>query len=398
MTDEAPPPLAGREQEGPIIHIGRVHDLRQACARWKGAARIAIDTEANSMHAYREQTCIVQASVEAEHVIIDSLAVTDLSPLRDLIDTDEIEVLLHGGDYDISCLSRDHEFRFHRVFDTMIAATLLGLPKVGLADLVRENFGVELDKRFQRSDWGRRPLSDEQIDYLHRDTLYLAPLRDHLHAELAAADLLEEAEIEFRRLTTRQGKVPAFDPDGWRRMKGVNRLSESGRAILHELWAWRDGVAESRDTPAFKVFPPAKMLKLAASEPRKAHHPRTLPFLSHAERSRYGKPIVAALQRAFERVAAGDAPPQHLTPRPTAAELTVSKARRKRVDRIKAWRKAELQKRDVPGVVVLPNPAVEWLIDHEPKTIEEMAACPDIGPKRLDRYGEKLLELLKPAP
>lgn len=392
--DEQPIPVPPAPDD-PAEWIARPGQLETLAERIRDAERVAIDTEGNSMHAYREQTCIVQVTVGGENAIIDPIALKDLTSLRDALDRPDLEVMLHGGDYDIRCLTRDHGFTFHRVFDTMIAATMLGEERVGLAHLVSAYYDVELDKRFQRADWARRPVTGEQLDYLRRDTIYLPGLRSVLAARLAEADIVEEAEIEFRRLAALQGERKGPDDEAWRRIKGANKLDEVGRCILRALHQWREGVAESRDQPPFKVFPPRTMLALAAEPPRRAHHPRTVPFISHRERSRYGRALVAALQRGFEAHAAGDIPPRTLKTPLTPEQARVAKVERKRTDALKDWRRSEMQARDVPGVVVLPNPAVVWLAENDPHELAELAACADIGPKRVARYGEAVLTVLE---
>ena len=147
--DDAPPPLLVDTAEG----------LARLVARLEGEPRIALDTEADSLHAFREQVCVVQISAPGLDAILDPLAIRDLSPLRALADREGGLLVLHGGDYDISMLSRDHGFRFRDVFDTMIAATLLGEPRVGLAALVESAYGVVLSKKHQTADWRRRPFT-----------------------------------------------------------------------------------------------------------------------------------------------------------------------------------------------------------------------------------------------
>jgi ribonuclease D len=388
------PPVPPAVDE-PAEFIDRPGKLRAFCDRLADCDEVALDTEANSMHAYQEQTCIVQLTAGGRNAILDVLALETLEPLRDALDRPDVTVVMHGGDYDITCLTRDHDFRFHRVFDTMIAATLLDAERVGLAHLVEAAYGDVLDKRYQRADWARRPLSPEQLDYLRRDTLYLPGLRAHWQHQLEVADLVEEAEIEFRRLAQRQGVVREEDPDAWRRIKGAGRLNAVGRCVLLALHEWREGIARSRNVPPFKVFAPKTMLALAAKPPSKAQHPRQLPFLSHGERARHGRALLAAIQRGLENHAAGRIPPARLTPALSAEETRVQHEQRKRQDALKAWRRVERERRKVPGLVILPNPAIAWMVERVPSTLEELAACPDIGSKRLARDGEAILAVLR---
>lgn len=392
-----PPPA-----DEPATWIDHLPGLRKFCEHLETQTLLAIDTEANSMHAYEEQTCIAQLTAGGRNAIIDVLAVKDLRPLRDVVARPDVEVVFHGGDYDITCLTRDFGFTFGRVFDTMIAATFLAEPRVGLGALVERAFGIELEKKFQRSDWGRRPLSEEQIDYLRHDTIFLHDLRTWLKARIRDADLEEELEIELRRLARRVGAPRTKDPEGWRRMKGANRLDDAGRCVLHALYGWREGVAQARNRPPFKVFSPSTMMKLAAKPPRKAHHPRTLPFVSHGERSRYGRQLVAAIQRGLEAHAAGDIPAGPKREALTPEQAKALKGTKQRELALKAWRRDRIAERTVegrpvPGVVVLPNPAVALLAANPVESVEALAGMEDIGPKRAERYGEGILRVLREA-
>jgi ribonuclease D len=390
MTLPEPPP--------PAAWIERTEELERLCARLGTAARVALDTEANSLHAYRERTCVVQLATAEESAILDPLALPSLEPLRAALSRPDVEVVLHGGDYDIAVLSRDHGFAFERVFDTMIAATLLGEERVGLADLARAHLGVELDKRFQKADWARRPLSAAHLVYLQGDTQWLLALRDLLAARLAEQDLVEEAEIEFRRLARRRGKPHAPDPERWREVKGAEALDADGRAALHVLWAWREAEAERRDVPAFMVLPPLALLTLAREAPRAADPRHPLPGLGAREAGRYGRALREALERGLHLAREGRAPPPRERERPTEAGREAARLRRKREEALKAWRRTEAHTRRVPNVVVLPNPALEWLLAQGAATLEELAAHPDVGPKRAARYGAAILAALASVP
>ena len=379
--------LLVRPPDDPAEWIDDRSAFENMCAELASLPIVAVDTESNSMHAYQERTCIVQITGGGRNTILDALALGDLSALGAALDRSELEVILHGGDYDITCLTRDHNFRFHRVFDTMIAATLLGIEKVGLANLVEAHFGVHLDKKHQRADWARRPLSAEQLDYLRRDTIYLPALREHLRARLAAEDLAEEADIEFARLARRRGSARQPDPEGWRRTKGAHELDGRGRAVLRRLHAWREIEAERRDLPPFKVIAPHKLIRLAGD----SDAANRLPGLSPGESSRHGASIVAAIERGAGDYAGGEVPPRRIEPTLTAQQKSTQEIIKRRDQALRAWRRTELQGRNVPSVVVLPNPAIAWLAENAPTAIEQLTDCPDIGAKRIARYGEEIL-------
>ncbi len=374
-----------------LVDAAGLGDLARHLA---GCAEVSIDTEANSMHAYREQTCIMQVTAGGRSAIVDVLAVGDLGTVRTALDRSDVEIVFHGGDYDITVLTRDHDFHFERVFDTMIAATLLGDERVGLASLVEDHFGIKLDKKYQRADWARRPLTSEQLDYLRRDTMYLPALRAHYGERLQEADLEEEAAIEFRRLALRRGVARTDDNEGWRRIKGAGRLDPRGRTILRALHLWREKQAEARDTPPFKVLSPRTMVQIAERPPQFPRGARDVPFLGERERRRYGRALADVLGEAKRAYLAEEIPPKSLDARPTPEAVRQARVRRTREERIKDWRRKEARKRTVPNVVVLPNPALAWMVETMPASIQDLAACPDIGPKRVSRYGATWIDLL----
>lgn len=388
MTGEATTGGAGAR----VPWIDTAAGLGALAERLRAAPRVALDTEANSLHAYRERTCVVQVSTDRESAIVDPLALGSLAPLKEALDRADVEVVLHGGDYDISVLTREHDFVFRRVFDTGIAATLLGEPRVGLADLVFAHFGVRLDKRHQTADWARRPVTPDQLEYLEADTRHLLALRDLLGARLGERDLAEEAEIEFRRLARRRGKPWVLDPEGWRNVKGAAALSSEGRAVLHELWGWREAVAQQRDAPPFKVLGPLALLAVAERPPRDPRAP--LAGLSPREAGRHGRAVYEAAQRGLAAAREGRAPAAPERPVLSEEQRRTIRDQKRRETAIRLWRRDEAAARGVPNVVVLPNPAMEWLVQRGHATVDELAAHPDVGPKRAARYGLALLNVL----
>jgi ribonuclease D len=229
---------------------------------------IAVDTESNSLYAYSERVCLIQFSVPGQDYLVDPLVVEDLSALAPVFADPEIVKIFHAAEYDVMVLRRDYQFEFAGLFDTMIASRIVGWPRYGLASLLDERFGVQTDKRMQRTNWGRRPLLDEQMEYARLDTHYLIPLRDELLAELEAQGRLQEARAAFERVAESQWRKKDFDPDGFWRVKGANDLDEQGLAILRELYIYRDELAQGLDLPVFKVMGDGVLLAMSQRAPR----------------------------------------------------------------------------------------------------------------------------------
>ena len=229
---------------------------------------IALDTEADSFHHYREKVCLVQLTAADRHALVDPLASIDLAPLAGPLSARSTRKLLHGADYDIRLLTRDFGFVIAGLTDTMISARLLGEPALGLAALLTKYLGVTLDKSYQRADWSKRPLTPAMREYAIEDTRHLAALSSILDERLAEAGRSGWASEECARLEgVRWRDRSREEPEPFRRAKGAKALDASGLAVLREVWSWRDAIARHRDKPPFKVLREETLLALAKTPP-----------------------------------------------------------------------------------------------------------------------------------
>ena len=270
--------------------------LAALVSRLEREPRVALDTESNSFHAYRERVCLLQISVPGDDFIVDPLAV-DVRPLGPVLGG-ERELVMHGADYDVRCLRREFGWDLGRIFDTMAAARRLGMKELGLAALVREQFGFRLSKEHQRADWGRRPLGREQIRYAALDTHFLLPLHAILDASLAERGAAAEARREFDRIAAARAHERVFDPEGWRKLKGARELDAEGKRILRALWIAREERASAVDRPPFKVIPESSMVELARLRPGDVAGMRAVPGITPRVWEQAGEAIRSALQPA----------------------------------------------------------------------------------------------------
>ncbi|NCP16252.1 ribonuclease D, partial [bacterium] len=180
----------------PPVWISTPVALQKLAGELTRQPRLAVDTESNSLHAYREQVCLIQFSTHETDYLLDPLKLNDLSPLAPIFANPKIEKTFHAAEYDIITLKRDFGFSFANIFDTMQAARILGYKQVGLDSILAERFGVVVNKRYQKADWGRRPLSRDELNYARFDTHYLLSLRDLLQAELEEVDRWKLAREE----------------------------------------------------------------------------------------------------------------------------------------------------------------------------------------------------------
>ena len=222
---------------------------------------VALDTEADSFHHYFEKVCLLQLARGGTAWLVDPLAGLDLALLFGTLSRRRL--LLHGADYDLRLLSRGYGFRPREIFDTMLAAQLLGQKEIGLAALLSGRLGVTLDKSSQRADWSRRPLTSILVTYAAADVLHLHELVSLLEADLAAKGRLEWHAEECRRLLSQDLSPAPDDPETDWRIKGSNALSARERAFLRELWIARDERSRSLDLPPFRVLHNETLLSLA---------------------------------------------------------------------------------------------------------------------------------------
>ena len=267
--------------------ISTTAQLSELISQLEAANRIALDTEADSLHCYREKLCLLQISVAdapsaprltshppsareslrlgeqnaIHHFIIDTLADADLAPVREALE--QKEIVLHGADYDLRLLRRGLNFVAHRVFDTVIAARLLGIREFSLAALLKQYFGVELTKGSQKSNWAQRPLSARMLEYAINDTRYLLPLADLLEAELKKVGRFEWFEQSCQRAIEQAGIDRARDADESWRITGSGALRGRAAAILRELWRWREKEAEAADRPPFHILQNRELVSAA---------------------------------------------------------------------------------------------------------------------------------------
>ena len=250
------------------------------------ANRVAIDTEADSLHSYREKLCLLQISVPAaagvvdagrdletasgnrdqrsrlQHdSIVDPLVDLDLEPLRQVLETREI--VLHGADYDLRMLRRGLNFIAHQIFDTMIAARLLGIREFSLAALVKRHFGLELPKGSQKANWAKRPLPARMAEYAINDVRYLLPLAEKLEAELDRYQRRDWLRQSCQRVVEQAAVTRVRKQDEFWRIRGSGLLRGRPAAVLRALWQWREREAEMVDRPPFHILQNEKLLSAA---------------------------------------------------------------------------------------------------------------------------------------
>jgi ribonuclease D len=349
---------------------------------------VAVDTESNSLYAYQERVCLIQLSILNDDYIVDPLADLDLSPLGDVFSDPGVQKVFHAAEYDVMCLKRDFGFRFANLFDTMWAARILGWPRVGLGDVLKDLFDVRTDKRYQRYNWGKRPLEPKALTYASLDTHHLLPLR-HLQAEgLMQKGRWEEAREVFDQVATSESTPHTFDPQDFWRVKGAFDLSRREQAILRELYIWRDRQAHRQDRPPFKVLNDHTLVALAQTHPRTPKKLAGVSGLKAYHVRRYGEHILQAIGRGIRA-----RPPQPPPPPPRHSEAEMA-----RFEALRAWRKRVATARGVDADVILSNAVLWALAEQSPRTLDDLNGIGGLGPWKQKTYGETILEILTHLP
>ncbi|MCA1963565.1 MAG: HRDC domain-containing protein, partial [Prosthecobacter sp.] len=226
-----------------------------------GENRVCLDTEADSLHHYHEKLCLLQVACGGRFALVDPLALSDVAPLLELLD--RYELWFHGADYDLTMLRRTYGWEPKMVRDTQIAARLAGARQFGLAALLQNVLGITVCKASQKADWSRRPLPLHMLTYAVDDVRYLLRLADHFLAILRERGRLEWFEQSCRALQQEVAqRGAALREDPWR-VQGSGRLHAKGLAILKAMWEWREGIAQERDIPCYRVMSNKQMVAFA---------------------------------------------------------------------------------------------------------------------------------------
>lgn len=368
--------------------VRSAEDLAGLVRRIEGCRAIALDTESDSLYHYFDKVCLLQLATDrGEAFLVDTLVVRDLSPLAPALADPALVKVLHGADYDVTTLKRDFGFSFAALFDTMIAARLLGRREIGLAAVARDELGVTLTKDSQKDDWSRRPLTPRQEAYALADVLHLVELRERLSARLVAAGRLEWLHEECAAVAALEPAVRRRDPEAWLGVKGARRLAPRSQAALRELFAWRERQGQEIDTPTFKVLGNEALLRLAEQRPRDAAALQAVPGFPPRLR-RHAAEVLSAIRRAEEL-------PDDALPRlPRAPRPVVPEEVLRRIERLKAWRAVKGTELGVEVSVVLPQRLIDRLAEAPPRDVDSLLAVEGLRRWRAAAFGRDLLAAL----
>ncbi|HXU12657.1 MAG TPA: HRDC domain-containing protein [Candidatus Binatia bacterium] len=358
----------------PYVWIDSARDLEQAADRLSRADALAVDTEADSFYHYFHKCCLIQIADGDTVYLVDPLALKRLEPLGEALASRRSVKVLHAAEQDVLYLRRDFGFHLEPLFDTMIAAQLLGKKGIGLASLLLAYFEVKLDKGSQRDDWSCRPLSERQKTYAADDVRHLVRLSALLRAELDALGRLPWAEEEFGLVARRAWEPRVFDPDMFWGVKGARDLAPRDAAVLRELYAMRDRRAVEADLSPFRIVSDEALLALAKKRPQRGEDLGGVRGVTPLVRRRIGDEILQA-------VSAGLAVPESDLPVPPRGQ---SRGNRRsalfqaRLERLRAWRLERATALGIDPGVLFPQSTLEALASAGPGALDAPEQIPGL--------------------
>ncbi len=371
----------------PACYVDDETGLHKMMARLQGANLLAIDTESNSLYAYQERVCLIQISTRQADYIVDPLRIDNLSLLGDIFADWRVELIFHAAEYDIMTMKRDFHFTFNHLFDTMTAARILGIPKVGFSSLLKEELGVFINKSHQKDNWARRPLSPQNLLYAQQDTHFLVPLRNTLARRLQEEGHWDEAQEIFAEQILRPAAIHRFDPEGYWPIARSAKLTPPQRSILRECYLLREELARERDRPPFKIIGKDTLVALARNAPQRMAALRNIKGLSADLLHQSG-------ERFLNAIAVGQkTPPKQRDPHPRLEEYL-----RERIVQLSAWRKQRAARRGVDADIIISKASLRSIAEQRPRNRTQLADIVGLGPWRIEEYGAELLEIASSWP
>jgi ribonuclease D len=363
--------------------------LKAVAAALDEVRLFAADTEAAGYHRYHDRICLLQISTRDETFLVDTLEVQDLAALAPLFASPDHEVILHDADYDLRLLARDYGVHVGGLFDTKLAAQLLGEPAIGLGALVEKYIDVRLDKKHQRADWAQRPLPPAMLAYAAEDTRHLPALRDRLRQELERAGRLHWAEEEFALREAARWEQEPVDTEAFLRIKNIRDLTPRQLAALRELHQWREALARRRDVATFRVVGNEVLIAVARSLQADVRQIGRTAGVPSSIADRYGSEMAVAVQRALD-LPESDLPRRTYGPRrpPPDPEFEA------RTERLKRARDAAADELQLERGFLMPRQQLEGVARLQPSRPEELLQVADMRRWQVEALGERLLRAL----
>ena len=370
-----------------LLYVDTQQDADNFLDDISGVREIAVDTEGASFHRFIDRIYLLQLSTRERSAIIDPLPIGMPPRLGEILQDPDVEVVFHDADYDLRLLHQDYGWHVNHIFDTRIAAQLLGIKAFGLAALLEQFFDVKLDKKHQRADWSLRPLTRGMLDYAAQDTKYLLDLRDQLKAKLEKLGRWEWAREEFDRL---EGTKWGDDDSSlaFLKIKGARDLSRRELALLRELVPWRDSVAKEVDRATFRVMGNEVLLDIARTAPKTVKDLSGLKGMPRGILDRGATAILSAVQRGLEVA------DEHLPRFPRAPKWEREDDFDSRVARLKTVRDEAATRLKLDPGVLCSRERLEAVARRRAEKVSDLEDIPGLRRWQIGEMGEELVRVL----
>jgi ribonuclease D len=368
--------------------IDTAADLEEIVRSLEKEKAVAVDLEADSMYHYKEKVCLIQIATEKASFVVDPLAIKDLAPLKPIFSNPDIKKIFHGADYDVRSLYRDFKIRINNLFDTELACRFLGIKETGLQAVLKMFFNVDVDKKYQKKDWSKRPLPKEMMAYASKDVIYLLPLARMLIHKLKIIDrmtwVLEECEDLSKVRPVLSNEAPLF-----MKFKGAGRLKSRSLAVLEALLQFRKRVAEKKDRPFFKIIGNESIMKIATARPLTLRRLKNINALSNRQISMYGGDLLKVVAKALK------IPENELPVFPSQKPTVLPNGAPAKIKTLKSWRTSKASALDIDPGMLCNNALITAIAVKNPGDGKSLETVKGIKSWQKQAFGTEIIGILK---
>jgi ribonuclease D len=371
--------------------IDKTIDLQKMIRSVEKEKAVAVDLEADSMYHYKEKVCLIQIATEKASFVIDPLAIKDLAPLKPIFSDPDIKKIFHGADYDVRSLYRDFKIRINNLFDTELACRFLGIKETGLQAVLKMFFDVDVDKKYQKKDWSKRPLPKEMMAYASKDVIYLLPLARMLIHKLEKLDritwVLEECEDLSKVRPVLSNEGPLF-----MKFKGAGRLKSRSLAVLEALLQFRKRMAEKKDRPFFKIIGNESMMKIATARPVTLRRLKNIKALSNRQVSMYGSDLIKVVAKTL-KVPESELPVFSSQKPPVLPNGVPAK-----IKALKSWRISKANALGIDPGILCNNVLITAIAVKNPGDSKSLETVKEMKNWQKQAFGTEIIRVLKKFP
>jgi ribonuclease D len=371
--------------------IDKTIDLQKMIRSVEKEKAVAVDLEADSMYHYKEKVCLIQIATEKASFVIDPLAIKDLAPLKPIFSDPDIKKIFHGADYDVRSLYRDFKIRINNLFDTELACRFLGIKETGLQAVLKTFFDVDVDKKYQKKDWSKRPLPREMMAYASKDVIYLLPLARMLIHKLKKLDritwVLEECEDLSKVRPVLSNEGPLF-----MKFKGAGRLKSRSLAVLEALLQFRKRMAEKKDRPFFKIIGNESMMKIATARPVTLRRLKNIKALSNRQVSMYGSDLIKVVAKTL-KVPESELPVFSSQKPPVLPNGVPAK-----IKALKSWRISKANALGIDPGILCNNVLITAIAVKNPGDSKSLETVKEMKNWQKQAFGTEIIRVLKKFP